>query len=331
MTALTSLGSRPASASAPSAASIVTLRDVSPSSTRAWLRVGDAGDDDIMEGVIGHGRTLAMRLGCRLRSVQRVHIPLHAPTREQGQSRLLLLHGDHRPGGAPCVQRVAPARPHARAVPDARASCTGSAGCRRRRAGRRAPSTTSCSGAGALHDAVPHDRSGRRDAAGVHGPRPAAARRSAASISKRRACMSGPLQWLDAHAAPRVLVSAESLPYRPNRGVYVFVEEPKADAGVRTSSTPGSARLARDRRRTVGRGSGCGRRVVVRHEPTVAQCGAWSTGHRRITVCYLDDDPLRWPGSRHRCSRTRWHDAPVTPVHAGPFETVVPYQWDWFD
>jgi len=27
----------------------------------------------------------------------------------------------------------------------------------------------------------------------------------------------------------------------------------------------------------------------------------------------------------------RWHDAPVRPIHAGPYETVVPYEWDWFD
>ena len=41
----------------------------------------------------------------------------------------------------------------------------------------------------------------------------------------RRARLSGPHQWLDAHAAPRVRIAAETLPYRPNRGVYVTVEE----------------------------------------------------------------------------------------------------------
>ena len=46
----------------------------------------------------------------------------------------------------------------------------------------------------------------------------------------RRAHLSGPHQWLDAHAAPRVRIAAETLPYRPNRGIYVTVEEHERDA-----------------------------------------------------------------------------------------------------
>ena len=36
----------------------------------------------------------------------------------------------------------------------------------------------------------------------------------------------GALRLLDARAAPRVLVSAEVVPFRPNRGVYLIVEQP---------------------------------------------------------------------------------------------------------
>src|SRR5580704_5825210 len=41
----------------------------------------------------------------------------------------------------------------------------------------------------------------------------------------RRSHLSGPFVVSGAAAAPRVLVSAEAVPYRPNRGVYVVVRD----------------------------------------------------------------------------------------------------------
>jgi len=146
---------------------------------------------------------------------------------------------------------------------------------------------------------------------------------------QRRAAMSGPHQWLDGHVAPRVLVGAEAVPYRPNRGVYVIVEEPvegadpeAADAWVRglhehwadaACAVPGVAGVWQFASAPALQGAG------------------WSGGNRRITVCYLDDDPLVVADAIRPVLEARWRDAPVRPVHAGPLETVVPYQWDWFD
>jgi len=148
----------------------------------------------------------------------------------------------------------------------------------------------------------------------------------------RRAAVSGPHQWLEAHAAPRVLVGAEAVPYRPNRGIYTIVEEPQeagsaaaadaADAWVRGLHTdwavaacalPGVAGVWQFATSPALRGAG------------------WSTGERRVTVCYLDDDPLAVAEAIRPLLADRWRDAPVRPVHAGPYETVVPFQWDWFD
>jgi len=148
-------------------------------------------------------------------------------------------------------------------------------------------------------------------------------------FDKRRACFSGPLQWLDAHAAARVLIAPEALPYRPNRGVYVFVEEPNSDVEVaafdawvrRWHEDEVDAWLA------VPGVAGCWSFATA---PRLRNSG-WSTGNRRITVTYLDDDPVTVAKSLQPILEARWRDAPVTPVHAGPYETVVPYQWDWFD
>jgi hypothetical protein len=48
-------------------------------------------------------------------------------------------------------------------------------------------------------------------------------------------------------------------------------------------------------------------------------------------VHYLDGDPLKVADRVWPLLEERWRDAPVTPIHAGPYETVVPFQWDWFD
>ena len=60
----------------------------------------------------------ARRRGSRSRCATKV--PVTISDRRQGQGRVLLVHRDHRSGRAPRVQRVAPARPHARAVSAAR-------------------------------------------------------------------------------------------------------------------------------------------------------------------------------------------------------------------
>ena len=146
---------------------------------------------------------------------------------------------------------------------------------------------------------------------------------------KRRAAVSGPLQWLDAHAAPRVLVNPEAVPYRPNRGIYAIVEEPLegADPEVEDAWVRGLHERWADAACAVPGVAGVWQFAT---SPRLRGAG-WSEGQRRITVCYLDDDPLVVAEAIRPVLDDRWHNAPVRPVHAGPLETVVPYQWDWFD
>jgi hypothetical protein len=144
---------------------------------------------------------------------------------------------------------------------------------------------------------------------------------------QRRAQMSGPFRVLSTAAAPRVLVSADAVPYRPCRGVYVIVEQTRdraaLDAYLRWQhaehephflAVPGVAGVwtfaasSRDRNER------------------------WSPGDRRVTVCWLDDDPLTVAdGLEPIVKARREYDATSHVELAGPLETIVPWQWDWFD
>jgi hypothetical protein len=129
----------------------------------------------------------------------------------------------------------------------------------------------------------------------------------------RASRLSGAFPYVDARVAPRVLVSREAVPYRPNRGVYVEVEE----------LAPGAPR-ANDEHD----GSHLEARCAL---PGVA--GAWSFAdeRRRITVSWLDAPPLE--ARRRLAEVVEAHRAasPHRTVFAGPLESITPWEWDWFE
>jgi hypothetical protein len=112
----------------------------------------------------------------------------------------------------------------------------------------------------------------------------------------RHAHLSGPFALLDTAVAPRVLISAEAVPYRPHRGVYAAVHAasgtaPDLDAMCATAGVAGAWVFADDA--------------------------------QRITVAWLDEEPLQVA-------------AALAPAGAGlelagPFETITPWQWNWFE
>jgi hypothetical protein len=114
----------------------------------------------------------------------------------------------------------------------------------------------------------------------------------------RRALLSGPFVVNGMAAAPRVLVRAEAVPYRPHSGVYVIVDsEPLAlDEFV---AAPG----------VVGAWSFAGT-----DEYTDLP---WATRGRGVTVCWLDGDAPAVDAT--------------TAEFAGPFETIGLHDWNWFE
>ena len=160
----------------------------------------------------------------------------------------------------------------------------------------------------------------------------------------RRARLAGPYERTTVLAAPRVMVSAEAVPYRPNRGVY-FVMRDWDGAGGSDPVRTGPGANGQGTRRGFTRAA----RAAADDELAASLVGAagvagvwsfassrrldrhsWETGERSMTLCYLDDEPLavapHLDDMVHKATA-----GGATVVFAGPFETIVPWQWDWFD
>jgi len=140
----------------------------------------------------------------------------------------------------------------------------------------------------------------------------------------RRSRLSGPFDVTAMAAAPRVLVSAEAVAFRPNLGVYVVVREPDAGAAAGdtgdTGDTGDGALLGVDG--VAGVWTFAAGERFAGHR--------WRPGRRAVTVCYLDREPLGVAGALgERVVASSTVASPV--VFAGPFETITPWHWDWFD
>ncbi len=133
----------------------------------------------------------------------------------------------------------------------------------------------------------------------------------------RRALLSGPFSVAAAAAAPRVLVSGEAVAFRPNRGIYVVVE----DLPTRVSPTDAPVPALLEVPGVAGAWT-----FVSDDERRMA----WRPGHRRLTVCYLDEEPLEVASELARTVR-QWPAGAGDVIHAGPLETITPWHWDWFD
>ena len=127
------------------------------------------------------------------------------------------------------------------------------------------------------------------------------------------------LQW---HAAPRALVSAEVVPFRPHRGVLLIVEDATdgrpgewlqwlhAEHYPGLLAMPGTAGAW-----TFGSSTGWG------HLPR-----GWRTDHQYISVVYLDDDPIATADALAPLIEERWRSTAVRPIFAGPLRTMI--RWE---
>lgn len=127
----------------------------------------------------------------------------------------------------------------------------------------------------------------------------------------RVAHLSGPFAVTDARAADRVLISAAALPWRPGTGIWVTIDDHNVpidfDAALDLPGVAGMWSFTGNDARFDGH--------------------RWRTGNRQIRVWFLDNDlvavgePLAQIVGRPTEGR----------IFSGPFATITPGNWDWFD
>jgi hypothetical protein len=134
------------------------------------------------------------------------------------------------------------------------------------------------------------------------------------------AVMLGAFDVVECHAAPSAAVTAEIVPYRPNRGMYLAVETP-AEPGVQTpwSADHVERLLAID-----------GVAGVWTFAANTLRTDRFDRGGRGAAVVYLDGDPVEVASPVSDVVRERWTKTPVTPELGAPFVSVRPWEWDRF-
>ncbi len=130
-----------------------------------------------------------------------------------------------------------------------------------------------------------------------------------------------------------MLVSAEAVPYRPNRGVYVVVRDRTVPGNGVPSSTRTSRPAPDDDDQLAGALLGADGVAGVWTFATDTRFDRydWRPGNRTITVCYLDAAPLSVTPGLSDLVRAATVGKGRAVVFAGPFETITPWRWDWFD
>jgi hypothetical protein len=160
-------------------------------------------------------------------------------------------------------------------------------------------------------------------------------------FDRRRSHLSGPFEVETARAAPRVLVSPAAVPYRPGTGIYVVVVEteapdpseeapaPSEEAPAPSEEAPAPSEEAPAPTPLLGL-AGVAGVWSFRSSPALAS-GRWRPGEHRVVVCFLDGDVLDTAGELAALVPALAGPGAPAVVFAGPFETIIPWRWDWFD
>jgi hypothetical protein len=135
----------------------------------------------------------------------------------------------------------------------------------------------------------------------------------------------GALRLLETHAAPRALVSPGVVPFRPNRGVYVILEEP-ADLDAWDAYQQAVHQEVLPEILAVPGVAGA---WVFATTSPLRHREIYTPGRYRITVCYLDDEPADVGERLAEPLRRSW-TAATRPLLAAPFESVTKWDWDRF-
>jgi hypothetical protein len=134
----------------------------------------------------------------------------------------------------------------------------------------------------------------------------------------RNVLLSGAYDLCAIETSPRLPLSPVAAVLRPNRGVYLIVAPSMAgpetvDVGSHLIGVPGVAA------------------VVTFDSRSGFMRDGWNPGSRRFVVAMLDDEPLEVAERVRPLLDEQSQRDGAQPDLAGPFETIQPWKWDWFD
>ncbi|HEX3948071.1 MAG TPA: hypothetical protein VHW47_10210 [Acidimicrobiales bacterium] len=148
------------------------------------------------------------------------------------------------------------------------------------------------------------------------------------------------------YASPRVLVSADALPFRPNRGVQVTVSrlaDPHGNEAARRLAWHDQERipglLELDGVAGVWTFSSISTTIDPSWQPAAGSVTFDAAGNDRaslrVTVAFLDEDPIETSAriddqDRSRSGLAGDPDA-ETILFSSPLRAITPWEWDWFD
>jgi hypothetical protein len=123
---------------------------------------------------------------------------------------------------------------------------------------------------------------------------------------------------VETHAAASASVTADVVPYRPNRGAYLIIEQTSpASEAARWSPEHVDALLAID-----------GVAGLWSFAPTALRPDEFSKSGYSVSVCYLDEDPLGVAKPIGAVLSERWERAAIKPAFAAPFVSLQPFDYE---
>ncbi len=149
----------------------------------------------------------------------------------------------------------------------------------------------------------------------------------------RRSHLSGPFERIDAQASARVLISAEAVPYRPHRAIACTVETLDAP----DTADPGALDDYDDWWRAAHAPALCGLDGVAgvwrfASSPRF-DAHVWRPSSCRVSIIWIDGDPTVVSTAIAALDVARLHRSKgiTETVLTATFDTITPWQWDWFE
>ncbi len=143
----------------------------------------------------------------------------------------------------------------------------------------------------------------------------------------RKSYLAGPFRLVESYAAPRVLVHRDVTPYRPHTGIHVTVADVLDASQLDDVTHWVDAVHVPDALADPGVAGA----MFYSSDLPGEKFGYALPPRRLIIVLYFDGDPL--------AATDRLRERPVIgglgdhvrPLFSGPFQTITPWEWDWFD